>query len=324
MRRSSGRRHLSRHTMATPRSAPPIAPAASAEARSAARGVAFGIAAYSFWGVMPVFWKQLGHVGPFEILAHRFIWGVGAFAAITALTGQWSALVAAMRDRRTVLTMAASGALLATNWLTFVYAISEGRLLEASLGYFINPLISVLLGMIFLGERLRPAQWLAVGLATAGVVQLAVRADGVPWLSFLLAGSFALYGLLRKTARVAALPGSTLETAFIAPFAAVYLAVLAARGDGALGHADLPTHGLLIASGIVTALPLVWFTVAARSLSLATVGFLQYLAPTGQFLLAVLAYGEIFTDAHQRSFACIWAGLAVFSADALVRARRGR
>ncbi|AUX30813.1 MULTISPECIES: EamA family transporter RarD [Sorangium] len=289
--------------------------------REAALGVVYGVAAYSAWGVVPVFWKQLRHVGAVEILAHRTVWSLLAFAALTLVTGQLRALGAALRDRRVVGAMAATGALVSANWVLFIYAVSVGRVLDASLGYFINPLLSVLLGMVFLRERLRPAQWIALGLAAAGVVHLAVRAGAVPWIALALAGTFGVYGLLRKVVAVNSLPGSTLETLFIAPLGAAYLASLHARGAGAMGRVDLRTDLLLAATGIVTALPLVWFTNAARRLSLTTLGFLQYLAPSGQFLLAVLVYGEPFTATQAVSFACIWTGLAVFSADAALRAR---
>ncbi|XYI01010.1 EamA family transporter RarD [Sorangium sp. So ce1128] len=292
--------------------------------REAALGVVYGVAAYSSWGIVPVFWKQLRHVGAVEILAHRTVWSLLAFAALTLATGQLSALGAALRDRRVVGAMAATGALVSANWVLFIYAVAVGRVLDASLGYFINPLLSVLLGMVFLRERLRPTQWLALGLAAAGVVHLAVRAGSVPWIALALAGTFGVYGLLRKVVAVNSLPGSTLETLFIAPLGAAYLATLHAQGAGAMGRADLRTHVLLAATGIITALPLVWFTNAARRLSLTTLGFLQYLAPSGQFLLAVLVYGEPFTTTQAVSFACIWAGLAVFSADAVLRARRAR
>ncbi|WP_437727116.1 EamA family transporter RarD [Sorangium sp. So ce861] len=289
--------------------------------REAALGVVYGVAAYSAWGIVPVFWKQLRHVGAVEILAHRTVWSLLAFAALTLATGQLRALGAALRDRRVVKAMAATGALVSANWVLFIYAVSVGRVLDASLGYFINPLLSVLLGMVFLRERLRPAQWIALGLAAAGVVHLAVRAGAVPWIALALAGTFGVYGLLRKVAAVNSLPGSTLETLFIAPLGAAYLATLHAQDAGAMGSVDLRTDLLLAATGIITALPLVWFTNAARRLSLTTLGFLQYLAPSGQFLLAVLVYGEPFTATQAVSFACIWAGLAVFSADAALRAR---
>ncbi len=284
-------------------------------------GLLYGAAAYAFWGVVPVYWKHLRHVAPLEVLAHRVVWGVLAFGALARLRGRLPEVLAGMRDRRVVGVMLASGALLGANWLTFIYAVTEGRLLQASLGYFINPLVSVLLGLVVLRERLRRAQWLAVALAAAGVVQFAAQAGGLPWISIVLALTFGSYGLLRKLARVDALPGSTIETLLMAPLACGYLAVLGASGRGALGHADAGTHALLAGTGVITAVPLLWFALAARRLPLSTVGFLQYFAPTGQFLLAVLVYGEPFSPAALRSFLFIWAALAVFSGDAWRRAR---
>ncbi|AUX41248.1 membrane protein [Sorangium cellulosum] len=292
--------------------------------RDAAWGALYGVAAYSAWGIVPVFWKQLRHVGAVEVLAHRTAWSLLAFAALTLATGQLRPLLAALRAPRVVAAMAATGALISANWVLFIYAVSVGRLLDASLGYFINPLLSVLLGMLFLRERLRPAQWIALGLASAGVLYLAVRAASVPWIALALAGTFGLYGLLRKVVPVGSLPGSTLETLFIAPLGAAYLLAVHLQGAGSMGHVDLRTDVLLAATGVITALPLVWFTNAARRLSLTTLGFLQYLAPSGQFLLAVLVYGEPFTSTQAASFACIWTALAVFSVDAALRARRAR
>jgi chloramphenicol-sensitive protein RarD len=202
----------------------------------------------------------------------------------------------------------------------FIYAVATERVLHASLGYFINPLVSVLLGMVVLRERLRPLQWLAMALAFAGVVQLAARTSGIPWIALALAASFGLYGLLRKTAPVEALAGSALETAFMAPLGAAYLFTLHLRGTSAFLRGAPATDALLVSTGVITALPLVWFTAAARRLPLATVGFLQYLAPTGQLLIAVLAFHEPFTLRDLVAFCCIWLGLGIFTVD-LLRAR---
>jgi chloramphenicol-sensitive protein RarD len=280
------------------------------------KGLLYGIAAYSLWGVIPLFWKLLVHVDPVEILAHRAVWGLGAFVGLALIAGVWPEVRVALRDRRTLAVMALSGALLAINWGTFVAAVATDHLLDASLGYFINPLVSVALGMVVLGERLRRLQWLAIALAATGVALLTVDAGTLPWISLVLAVTFGLYGLVRKTAKVDSLVGSTVETAIMTPIAIAYLVFLAARGGGALGHAGTTTELLLVATGVITAVPLLLFTSAARRLPLSTVGFLQYLAPTGQFLLAVLAFGEPFARGKLAAFACIWAGLAVFSLDA--------
>jgi chloramphenicol-sensitive protein RarD len=291
--------------------------------RESRRGLVFGIAAYGLWGIIPLFWKLLAHVPPVEILAHRALWGLGAFVLLALIAGLGPGVRAALADRRTAGVMALSGALIAVNWGVFVAAVAGDRLLDASLGYFINPLVSVALGMLVLGERLRRLQWLAIALAGAGVAVLTWQAGRVPWVALILAVTFGLYGLVRKTARVDSLVGSTVETALLAPVAAGYLAYLAWRGGGELGHGGLGTQLLLVTTGIVTAVPLLLFTMSARRLPLSTVGFLQYLAPTGQFLLAVLAFGEPFSPGTLAAFVLIWIGLAAFSLD-LYRARAGR
>ncbi len=282
-------------------------------------GLIQGALAYGLWGLVAAYWKLLGNVGPVELIAHRAVWGLFAFVAITLLFGEGRALRSAMGDLRLVGVMAVSGALLAINWGLFVWATLTGHLLDASLGYFINPLLSVALGTLILHERLRRLQWLAIVLASIGVALLTWRLGHVPWISLLLALTFGLYGLVRKTARVEALVGSTIETVLMAPVAAVYLATL---DGGSFVHGG-PTAALLVGTGIVTAVPLVLFTSAARALPLSVVGFLQYLAPTGQFLLAVLAYGEPLARDRLLAFVWIWAGLVVFSID-LVNAGRSR
>jgi chloramphenicol-sensitive protein RarD len=282
-------------------------------------GLIQGALAYGLWGVVPAYWKLLEHVGPVELIAHRAVWGLFAFAAITIAYGQGVDLRRTLRDPRRVGVMAVSAALLASNWLLFVWATLNGHLLDASLGYFINPLLSVALGTIVLGERLRRLQWLAIALATIGVSLLTWRLGHVPWISLVLALTFGLYGLVRKTAHVEALVGSTIETVLMVPVAIVYLGSL---GGGAVIHGGT-TALLLVGTGVITAVPLVLFTSAARALPLSVLGFLQYLAPTGQFLLAVLFYGEPLARDRLLAFVWIWAGLIVFSID-LVNAGRSR
>lgn len=274
-----------------------------------------GTLAYSMWGMVPAFWKLLSQVPALELLSHRVVWGLLTLLSLTALSGGLAATKQALRDRRVLLTMAISSLLLTINWGTFVYAVSANRLLEASLGYFINPLVSVALGVMVLRERLRRAQKIAIALAIVGVIALTIQRGQPPYLSLLLASTFGLYGLVRKTARVESLAGTTIETAIMLPAALGFLGVLLSRDQGALMHASITTHLLLVVTGIVTAVPLLLFTSAARRLPLSTVGFLQYLAPSGQFFLAVLVYGEPFSAATFVAFAVIWAGLATFSYD---------
>lgn len=284
------------------------------------RGLAHGVAAYGLWGMAPAFWRLLRGVSPVEILAHRVVWGVIAFVAIAGAMGVAPAVRAGLRDRRTLAMMAISGVLLAINWGTFVWAVATDHLLDASLGYFVIPLLSVALGTLVLGERMRRLQWIAIGFAVLGVAILTWSAGGVPWISLVVATSFGIYGLVRKVARIDSLAGSTLETALLAPVAAGYLGVLAIGGGGQLGHARWGIELLLVSTGVVTALPLLLFNSAARRLPLSTLGFLQYLGPTCQFILAVGVYGEPFARDQLLAFAFIWIGLAVFSLDLVRRA----
>ncbi len=293
----------------------PAPPAKVAAVNDTRRGILHGAMAYGIWGVVPAFWKLLRQVPALEVLGHRVVWGLFTLLALVMLTRRAEAARTALRDRRVLLAMACSSVLLSINWGTFVYAVSSDRLLEASLGYFINPLVSVALGVLVLGEKLRRAQKLAIALAAAGVIALTVHRGQLPYLALVLASTFGLYGLVRKTAKVESLVGSAIETALLAPVAVLGLGLLLAHGEGSLGHASFATQALLVATGVVTTVPLLLFTSAARRLPLSTVGFLQYLAPTGQFLLAVLAYHEPFASQTLASFAIIWAGLAVFSYD---------
>ncbi len=276
------------------------------------KGLLHGVAAYGLWGLVAAYWKLLKTVDPVELVAHRAVWGLAAFCVLVIAAGQGRALRAALRDRRTVGVMLLSATLLAVNWSIFVWATISGHLLDASLGYFINPLVSVALGTIVLRERLRRLQWIAIAFAAGGVGVLTWRGGQVPWIALVLASTFGAYGLVRKMAKVEALVGSTIETIVMVPIAVVYICAL---GGGALVHGGATTTLLLIGTGVVTAVPLILFTSAARLLPLSTVGFLQYLAPTGQFLLAVLAFGEPLAHDKLAAFALIWSGLAVFSAD---------
>jgi chloramphenicol-sensitive protein RarD len=298
------------------------APDGRAVASTSAAGLGYGLLAYASWGLAPIFWKALARIPATELVAHRTVWGLATFAGLAFWRGHGPAMRKALGDARTLRTLVLAALLLSSNWLIFIYATVSGRVIEASLGYFINPLVNVLLGMLLLGERLRRVQWVSVGLATLGVLALTLRTGGVPWISLYLAVSFALYGYLRKTVAVDALPGSTVETLCVAPLGLAYLVWLGA--DGHFGRVDVTTHALLLATGAITALPLLWFTHAARRLPLSTLGFLQYLSPSVQLLLAVVLYGESFTRAHQQGFGCIWAGLVVFSLDSWRQARSRR
>jgi chloramphenicol-sensitive protein RarD len=290
--------------------------------RPALVGLAYALAAYLAWGISPIYFKALARVPPLEILAHRVVWSLLLLAGLLAASRRLGRLRSLLGDRRQLLLLAGTAALLSVNWFLYIWAVNAGRLLEASLGYFVNPLVNVLLGVFFLGERLSVPQRWAVALAGAGVAILLLRLGAFPWVSLSLALSFGLYGLLRKRAPVDALEGLLVETAWIAPAAAAFLLFLGARAEGAFGSGFGVTT-LLVSAGVVTALPLLWFNHGVRRLRLSTIGLAQYVAPTCQFLLAVLAYREPFGSAHAAAFACIWTSLAVYSADALARARRG-
>lgn len=281
-------------------------------------GLVQGAFAYAWWGVAAVYWRLVASVAPVEVIAHRAIWGMFAFGAIALIAGEGAELRATLHQPRRVAVMALSGGVLAVNWVLFVWAAVSGHLLDASLGYFINPLLSVALGTLVLGERLSRLQWIAIALATIGVALMTWRLGHIPWISVLLALTFALYGLIRKTAPVRALAGSTIETMLMVPIAIGYLAV---RHGGVAIHAAPSTLVVLVCSGAVTAIPLALFTSAARVLPLSVLGFLQYLAPTGQFLLAVLVYGEPLAHERLLAFVWIWAGLAVFSIDLVIAGR---
>jgi len=288
------------------------------------RGVAWALGAYLIWGLSPLYWRALEEVPPGDILAWRVVSTLTVLALVHLVgrTGRtvW-ARVADARVRRTVLVTAG---LLAANWLTFIWAVNAGRVLEASLGYFVNPLVSVALGVVVLGERLRPAQWVAVGLAGAGVAWLSLGVGTVPWVSLVLAGTFGLYGLLRKTAPVGSLDGLSLEVATMAPVALVVVGARAAAGAGVVGPGVGTRTLLVLGSGLLTAAPLLLFAGAARRIDLSLVGVMQYVAPTLQFLCGVLVFGEAWEGARAVGYVVVWVALAVYAVEGLWWARRRR
>jgi chloramphenicol-sensitive protein RarD len=294
--------------------APPV-PAGS-EARI---GVLYGLAAYTFWGLAVFYFKAIASVPPLEILAHRILWSVPLLLAWLAARGRLDDLRAALRTRRTLALLLASTLLIAANWLVFILAVATGHVVQASLGYYINPLLNVLLGMVFLGERLRPVQWASVLLAVTGVAWLTVSFGSLPVISLILAGTFGLYGLLRKTVPADGPVGLTVETGLLLPVMIGFLVFRAARGEMVFLHDRRTIDLLLLLAGLVTTLPLLWFTNAVRRLRLATIGFLQYLSPSLQLLIAVTVYGEPFTRTHLVTFSFIWAALGLYSLDALRR-----
>jgi chloramphenicol-sensitive protein RarD len=264
--------------------------------------------------VIPVYWKTLGNLPAAETLSHRIVWSLPWLAALLLLRRRWPEIGAALRHPRTRALLLASTVFITVNWGTFLWAIAHDRVLDSSLGYYINPLVSVFLGFVFLGERLGRVQWVAVSLAAAGVLLLTAR-HGLPWVSLVLAFSFGSYGLVRKVADVAPMPGLFIEIALLTPVTLGYLVWMAARGEGAFGTRGLTVSLLLTAAGPVTVFPLLLFADGIKKLTLATVGFLQYVTPTGHFLLAVLAFGEPFDFTRLAAFVFIWTALAVYTVD---------
>ena len=287
-------------------------------------GFLLGVGAYIVWGVMPLYFKALAHVPATEIVAHRIVWSVPFLALVALLARRLGALRAAFATPRLIVILTATAILIAINWLTYIYAVVSAHLLEGSLGYFLNPLVNVLLGVVLLKERLTRPQIAATIIAAAGVGVLAVGAGSSLWISLVLAGSFASYGFIRKVAPVDSLEGLAIETSLLAPIALGYLFWLDQSGSLEFGRHGLATDLLLVLGGAATATPLLMFTAAARRLPYSTLGFLQYLAPSLQFLLAVLAFGEPLTASHMLCFGAIWTALAIFTLDGWRSALRAR
>lgn len=278
-------------------------------------GLLYATGAFLLWGIVPVYWKTLQHVPALEILAHRIVWGLVLVAVWMTIRGRWQELRDVFRRPRTVAALLASTVFIAINWGLFIYAVNTNRILATSLGYYINPLVNVLLGLVVLHERLNQKQLFAVGLATLAVVLLTVQAGELPWISLVLPVSFGLYSLLRKTVHADAVVGLTFETAALFPIAATLLLRQELRGVGTLGNQGLGIDVLLVAAGAVTAVPLILFTLGLRRIPLSTAGLLQYIAPSCTFLLAVLVYDETFSTAHAVSFGLIWTALVIYSLD---------
>ncbi len=284
-------------------------------------GIQLGLAAYAIWGVMPLYFKLLAGVQPTEIVAHRILWSLLLLGLLATMWRRWGAIRAAIGTGKVLVTLLATACLIAVNWLVYIYAIVSGHVLEGSLGYYLNPLVNVLFGVVLLKEVLTRAQVFACLLAGAGVAVLAAGAGSGLWISLTLALSFASYGFLRKVAPVDALEGLWVETLVLAPLSLAWVLWLQAQGTAGFGNQSLSIDLLLILGGGVTALPLLLFTAAAKRLPYSTLGFLQYLAPSLQFLLAVLVFHEPFGRAQALCFAAIWAALAIFSVEAIRTAR---
>lgn len=280
--------------------------------------------AYILWGLFPLYIKQIQHIPALEIVLHRSAWSLVFMVGLLLVLKRVNWLRSALRQPRTLAVFGLSALLLGANWLLYVWAVNAGRVLDASLGYFINPLINVLLGYAVLHERPRPVQWAAVALAACGVLWLAVGAGHLPWISLLLAVSFGIYGLLRKTATLGAIEGLALETLLLAPLAIGGLLWLMAAGDGHFARGSWSDSLWLLAAGPFTAIPLLLFASGARRVSMATLGLLQYLGPSIQFLLGVFVYHEAFSASRGIGFVLIWAALVIYSADGWRKLRQQR
>ena len=286
-------------------------------------GIASGLTAYALWGLFPLYFPLLEPAGGLEIVAHRVLWSLVSIALLLTVVHRWSHMRAAVTDRRTLLVLAGAAVLISANWLVFVYAVNSGHVVETSLGYFINPLVSVVLGVAVFTERLRPLQWAAVGIAATAVGVLTVDYGRPPWIALSLAGTFALYGVMKKLVRVEAAPGLFLETALVALPALAVLAVLHTRGDGTFGAVSAGHTFLLVLSGVATAVPLLLFAAATRRIPLSTVGLLQYLTPSMHLAIGVFVYDEPMPPVRLAGFVLVWIALGVFTADGLRHARAG-
>jgi len=280
-------------------------------------GFIYGLSSYILWGTFPLFFYTLRHVEPTQVLTHRVIWSCVLVTGIVLLLGRHKMVLNVFRSRSTLILLLFSSLLIAINWLVFIWAVGQGRVLESSLGYFLTPLVSVLLARLFLKEQLDSYRWIACGLALIGVVWQVVNIGSLPWISLTLAGSFGLYGLVRKQVPVDSLTGLSVETALLLPIALIYWLYLAAQQQSQFTSTDLPTLLLLIASGALTALPLLLFAAGAKKLSLTAIGFMMYINPTMQFLIAIFLFHEAFSTAKLIGFIWIWAGLSVFTWGAI-------
>lgn len=275
----------------------------------------YAASAYAVWGLFPIYWKWLHAVAPAQLLSHRIIWSWVLLTLIIVMLRQVGEYRREVARPRVLRTYAIAAVLVSANWLTYVWAVNAGHVVQTSLGYFINPLISILLGVVFLRERLRPWQWVAICVAASGVVFLAIEGRQVPWIAITLAVTFGLYGMVKKMAPLSSVHGLALETAILAPVALGYLVFTAYQGSGAFLELGATTDLLLVGAGVVTTAPLLMFATAAKRIPLTWLGILQYIAPTIQFLLGVFLYHEPLSAARLAGFIIVWAALAIFAVE---------
>ena len=283
-------------------------------------GMLFAATAYALWGVFPLYFKALQDIPPIEIMLHRIVWSLAFVMMVLAWRRQWAWIGETMRRPKVLAGFALSAVLLSSNWFIYIWAVNNGQIIDASLGYFINPLVNVLLGFLLLRERLRPGQWAAVALAAAGVAWLTWQGGHLPWIGLVLAATFGTYGLLRKTALLGPLEGLSLETLLLFPLALAYLIVLTVNGHNAFIGAPASSQWLLVAAGPITAIPLLLFAAGARRIPLSVLGLLQYIGPSLQLLLGVWLYHEPFGGGRLIGFVVIWSALAVYSLEGLWQA----
>ncbi|MFM2475790.1 EamA family transporter RarD [Celerinatantimonas sp. MCCC 1A17872] len=286
------------------------------------QGVLYALGAYIIWSIAPIYFKQLSAINAFEILSHRIIWSCVFIAILLFATKGWSQVHRVLKNPRQLLVLLCTALLIGANWLIYIWAINNDHLLDASLGYFINPLVNVVVGMLFLQERFRRLQWLAVMLAALGVIIEIAKFGSLPWIAIVLAFTFSFYGLLRKQVKLAALSGLCIETAILLPIALIYLIGFDNSASKNLFNNTLSLNLLLVSAGIITTIPLLFFAGAATRLRLSTVGFFQYIGPTLMFLLAVIGYGEALSMDKLITFGFIWIALVIFVLDAALERRR--
>ena len=284
-------------------------------------GITYAILAYGAWGLFPIYWKWFGTIPAVEVLSHRMIWSMVFILGLLVIQRRIPELNTVWRSPRTLQLLIVAAGLLACNWGLYIYGVNTERVVETSLGYFINPLLTVVLGMVVLKERLNRVQWAAVGLAAVGVANFIWDFGQVPWIAFGLALSFGLYGLVRKVVAIAPMIGLAVETLVIAPFMLLLVIYWGSTGVGAFGTSAIITL-LCIGAGIVTSMPLLWFNNATKRLRLSTMGFFQYIAPSIQLLLGVFVYREPFTPTHAVTFGCIWTALALYSVNSWMKNKK--
>lgn len=288
------------------------------------KGIWLAVAAYSIWGFFPIYWKLLKQVPALQLLAHRIGWSFILLVLVLVLSRRWRDFRQAIASRKILRTYFVAAILIGINWLTYVWAVNAGFIVETSLGYFINPLVSVLLGVILLKEQIRPWQWVAIGLAASGVVYLTITYGSLPWIALTLAFSFAFYGLVKKTAPLGSIHGLTLETGILFLPSVGWLIFSEVGGEGAFLHSGFTSDLLMVGAGLVTTVPLLMFASAAKMIPLSMIGILQYIAPTIQFLIGILIYQEPFTHTRVIGFMIVWLALVIFGVEGWVVRRSAR